>query len=286
MIKRVLFSIIIFLIPKLIFGQIGFYMDLSGTYPFIPKVEHTDKTDFTDIFGNPATIKLTEQYKVKPGLRIEMGFDKNVINKFSINSGIGLSFYQYKRESKLDFVDNNETGDIGYPVQPGLPFGTFWGYQPGDIHFQDIDTDLGDDRTVIGNPNFGETKILYLAIPVRFQYSLVPDKLKIGIGVTNYFVAYSSQIKTMIDVETQPYTQKEYNDKSSNGLNNYQLAGDITMEYNIFKGFWIKAGYGNSFSSIYDKPQPSDYQSTINDKAKYRTVLIGLKYRRYLIASH
>ncbi len=41
----------------------------------------------------------------------------------------------------------------------------------------------------------GKIKILYLSLPVEIYYSIVPDRFKIGFGVTNYFIAYSSQIK-------------------------------------------------------------------------------------------
>ena len=278
MINRFLIAIPILLISNSIFGQADFYIDFTGAYSFIPKYEHVDELIFTDIFGNSSTVKFTEEYKVKPGFNIEVGLDKNIKNRFSLNSGIGFSYYQFKRESNLEFIENNETVDIHPIGQTGEPIGNYYGTQPGDIRFQDIDTNLGDDSTVIGNPNYGKTKILYLAIPLRLHYSIVPDKFKIGIGLTNYFVAYSSQIKTTLDFETQPISQKEYNDKSSNGLNNYQLAGEISLEYKIFKGLWIKTGYKNSFSSIYDKPQPSDYPTLKNDKAKYRTVLIVVKY--------
>ncbi|MBN2486324.1 MAG: outer membrane beta-barrel protein [Bacteroidales bacterium] len=278
MINRVLIVISVLLVSNSIFGQADFYFDFIGAYSFIPKFEHVDELIFADIFGNPSKVKITEEYKVKPGFTIEVGFDKNIKNRISINSGIGFLYYQFKRESKLEFVENNITFDIYSNVQPGNPIGDYYGTQPGGIRFQDINTDLGDDSTVIGNSNTGETKILYLAIPVRLNYTLVPDKLKIGVGLNNYFVAYSSQIKTTLDFETQPISQKEYNDKSSNGLNNYQLTGEITLEYMIFKGLWVKAGYINNFSTIYDKLQPTDYPTIKNDKAKYRTVLIGLKY--------
>src|SRR5690554_272954 len=193
MIHRSLILFSILLISKGVFGQADFYIDFTGAYSFIPKYEHVDELIFTDIFGNPSTVKFTEEYKVKPGFNIEVGLDKNIKNRFSVNSGIGFSYYQFKRESNLKFVENNETVDNHSIGQTGEPIANYYGTQPGDIRFQDIDTNLGNDSTVIGNPNYGKTKILYLAIPLRLHYSIVFDKFKIGIGLTNYFVAYSSQ---------------------------------------------------------------------------------------------
>jgi hypothetical protein len=300
MIYRFLILFSILLISKGVFGQADFYIDFTGAYSFIPKYEHVDELIFTDIFGNPSTVKFTEEYIVKPGFNIEVGLDKYIKDRFSVNSGIGFSYYQYKRETNLEFIENNETDEIHSTGQTGEPIGDYYGTQPGDVRFQDVETDIGNDNTVIGNPNYGKTKILYLAIPLRLHYSIVPDKFKIGIGLTNYFVAFSSQIRqtmeytidnntnttgtiedrwnTQIADYSRTFKVVEYNDKSSNGLSNYQLTGEITLEYKIFKGLWIKTGYKNSFLSIYDKPQPSDYITIKNDKAKYRTVLIGLKY--------
>lgn len=274
---RVLFVFSIFLISNNVFGQADIYLDFTGGYSFIPQFQSVEELILTGPIGNPS-IKFREEYKVKPGFNIEAGLDKKITGRFSINLGIGLSKYQFKRESNLEFVDNDETDDLDSIGQTGNPIGDYYGTQPGDIRFFDLNSNLGLDSIANAENNPGETKILYVAIPLRLQYSIIPDKLKIGIGATNYFVAYSSQIMAIIDLKTQPFVQKEYNDKSSNGLNNYQLSGDITIEYGIFKGLWIKAGYKNSFSAIYDKPQPSNYPTIANDKAKYRTVLIGLKY--------
>jgi hypothetical protein len=85
-----------------------FILILPGAYSFIPKYEHVDELIFTDIFGNPSTVKFTEEYIVKPGFNIEVGLDKYIKDRFSVNSGIGFSYYQYKRETNLEFIENNE----------------------------------------------------------------------------------------------------------------------------------------------------------------------------------
>ncbi|NJN28342.1 MAG: hypothetical protein HC819_21410 [Cyclobacteriaceae bacterium] len=276
MINRVLITLAILLIPDFIFGQVDFYMDLSGSYSFIPKKEFVDDFNITDTYGNPYTLKYTEEYKVKPGLSVEAGFNKTLNHRFSINSGIGISLFQFKRESTVRFIEQEESGANGSIGQSGS-IGDDYVFQPGEIKYQYID-DLPNETPVMVNSKVGKTKILYLAIPIRFQYAIVPERLKIGLGLINYFVAYSSQIKTTMDFDTVPISEIEYDDKTSNGFNNYLLAGDITVEGKILKGLWIKTGFTNSFSSIFDKPQTFDYPSTINHDAKYRTVSIGLKY--------
>jgi hypothetical protein len=117
---------------------------------------------------------------------------------------------------------------------------------------------------------------LYLAIPVKVQYSFIPNRLKAGIGFTSYLVAFSGQIRDYYHFQTESI--EEYNDTSGNGLNNYQLNGVISMEYRIFKSIWIQAGYNHGFLSIYDKQPETANPSSINKYAKYRTVEVGLKY--------
>ena len=274
--NRILFSIMILLISSKIFGQVDFYLDFSGTYPFIPKMEQIVEPSYTDPSGNITNIKFTEDFKVKPGFNLEFGFGKKIINRISFNSGIGFSFYQFKRESKVDFTWNNKTYGNSFG-QSGETIGIFYGMPPGDVRFQNINSDSNVDATMESNSNFGKTKILYLAIPLRIQYSLVPDRFKIGIGVVNYFVTTSSQINRMIDRGTYPISQKEYNDKSSNGLNNYQLNGNFCLEYRLFRGIWIKSGYNHGFMTVYNMPQESEYPVP-SGKAKYRTFDVGLKY--------
>ena len=275
MTKTILFSGIILLISHGLFGQTDFYLGFSGTYSFIPKTEIIDNSSFTDPFGNFTSIKLTESFDVDPGFNLDFGFSRQFIDKFSINSGCGFSFISYKRESRLDLIEDDVT--INLNEQSGIPIQDFYGIQLGDIRFQDINSDF-NDTIVSGNPNYGKTKILYLVLPVKIQYSILPDRFKIGIGVTNYFIAYSSQIKSIIDYETLPISYKEYNDKSSDGLNNYQLNGTFSLEYKVFKGIWIQTSYNHGFLSIYDKRPQSNYPSVNVGKEKYRTIELGLKY--------
>lgn len=276
MINRFLLLITVFLASNQIYAQTDFYFDFSGTYSFIPKTELINDAIFTYPVVIAPTLKITESYDVKPGFNLGFGFNKTIIDRFSISSGIGFAYYSFKKEVRMDLEDNNQ---VAFETKPGVPIGSYFGHvETGDIQFQDLDPEL-TDRVTIATPDYGMTRIVYLSIPVRFYYSIIPDRFRIGLGVTNYLVAYSSQITMVTDFQTHDFSQKEYNDESSNGLSNYQLNGDLSLEYRVFKGLWVRSSYSHGFFSIFDQPQQNTYyQQTGNKNAKYRTVELGLKY--------
>jgi len=272
MINRALLSTFILLLSIKIFGQTDFYFSFSGTYAFIPGMEFNDGSSFTDPFGQNVSTVYTESYNVKPGLTLETGINKKIINRFAINTAIGFSFCQFKKEVKIDFIDNS-----ALVYMPGMPYNYYYGIQPGDFRFQDLSPE-NQDSVTIGNPNLGKTKVLYLSIPVKVHYSFLSDRCRMGIGITNDLVVYSCQVKNLVESDGDTFILREYKDKSSNGLNNYQLNGVVSLEYKIFRGIRIEATYSHGFLMIYDKQLNSNYPPPLNNNAKYRTVGIGLKY--------
>lgn len=272
MIKRILFSVAMLLISKEIFGQSGFYVGLSGTYSFIPKTEIIENILLPNLLNYATQAKITKNFDVKPGFNIGLGYNKQLIEKFSISAGAEASFIRYQRVLSVEPLERTTANP---EVNNGVSVGSFYSAQPGGIYYEDIDFDSNDNATVFDNSNDGKTKILYLAIPVKIHYSLIPKRFKIGIGVTNNFIVYSSQLKSLFIFSDPRYvTQQDYNDKSGVGLRNYQLNGSFSLEYRVLQDIWIQADYDHGFLSIYDNR--GEYTAT--NKARYRTVELGLKY--------
>lgn len=264
MMNKILLLGIILLISNKIIGQTEYYVDFSGAYSFIPRTEKNGNTLSMNHFGLFTTTISTESFDVNPGFNIGLGFTRQLTHKFLFNSGIGFSFFQYNKKLSVDFIENIVTFESNqYYAQPGLPVAYFYGFR----YINPVYNVAG----AIEKPNNVKTKILYLVIPVKIQYSFLPDKFNIGMGVTNYFIAYSSQIS-----QVKSFTQ--FNDKSNSGLNNYQLNGNISFEYRISKALWIQTSYDHGFSRIYDKSEQSDYPSQSIGDTKYRTVELGVKF--------
>jgi hypothetical protein len=276
--NKILILGIIVLLSQKIYGQTEFYFGFSGNYSFIPDIEHVNLVPVLlpgiGITPHP-TYSLKESYDVKPGFTVNFGFNRHLFRKFSLNSGVGFVYHQYKKESTLSITNNNITQPIGGVT--GLPFGFFYGTEPGDVRITDPDFSF-ENPVIAETPDLGNTRILYLSLPVMIYYFLIPEKLNVGLGVTNYFVAHSSQIRYNLDYGTQPSSLKKFNDKSSDGLNNYQLNGNLTLEYSLFKGIRIHTAFSPGFLSIYDQRPETVYPSVMTGKAKYNTIELGIKY--------
>jgi hypothetical protein len=258
------------------YGQTQYSVELSASKPFIPGNTVVIVPLIPSIGGVSQTLDLTESFKTQTGLSLNVGIDIPIRQRFDLFTGLGFSLRSFQRE--INLTQNNSSsvniGTIGSST--GMPIGGYFGPQPGDVVF--IDSGF-NDSFVVTSPNEGKTNIWYLSIPVKVQYSIIPDQFRIGLGVTNYLIAYSTQIRSYVGA-TRPVTITEYKDTSSNGLNNYQLNGTISPEYRVFKNVWVQASYGHGFLSVFDKPQTQMHGYPVVDKgkAKYRAVEVGLKY--------
>ena len=277
-VRIVIISCLLFFSFKL-FGQGKLYFELSGNLTFIPGMEQVDENSFTDIFGNSVSTRITEEFETKPGFSLESGYDICLGEKFILSPGIGFSYHQFKRVLRLEFLDTNESLDGNLLTGTGNPVADYFGTLPGDVKFRDLNAGT-EDSVSFADSNNGETKILYLAIPFNLSYRLIPDRLNVGIGFTNYFITWSSQVKSFMDINPEGgFIQKEYEDTSSDGLTNFLAGGHASVELRIIEGLWLHTSYKQVFFAIYDKAGPIDYPNFRNEKASYRSMSLGLKYR-------
>lgn len=270
--------ILVLLLSSRGFGQVKFSVDFLGTYSFIRVTDSPSSSPssipvnsgyFVSTIG-PIT---TQSFESRPGLNINFGVTKQVRDRICINSGLGLSFIQFRREVKYNYPKY----DFFSALQSDSLISGTYGLN-GQLQFTPGVPDLSDDPIASGNPNIGKTKMLYLSIPLRIQYSVVPDKFAVGIGVINYFVAYASEIKTRYAAVSQVVQLQEYSDRSGDGYSNYLLGGILLMEYKLFKGIWAQLSYNHTFSRIYDaENDPMSTESRV--RASYRTVGLGVSYK-------
>ena len=248
--RSFLFLSIVFAMWCKAYGQTNFYVELSGNYSLISKSEYVDYLS-TPIGAIPLKMPfgITENYDGKVGGDLGFGFDKKVQDRVWVNSGLGLSYHQFKKKTKVNAIN---------PLE-GTKFSDMIAIEDLQIKEQDLE----------GN-NLGDTKALYASVPVRVKYEVVPNLFRVGVGVTNYFMLYSNQTKLDIAITEKGPVINEYKNTSKNDFNNYQLNGNIQLEYKIVKSFWLQANYNHGFFNIYD-----DSQKSIS---KYRTITLGLKY--------
>lgn len=148
MIKNILISCIVLLISNEGFGQSGFYVGVSGTYSFIPNTEMVESILLPNPLYSSTQIRVSESFDVKPGANIGVGYNKVLIERFSISAGVGTSFHRYQRKLKVNMPENSTTNlDRG----DDMPVGDFYySAQPVGIHYEDMEEPI-DNTAIIDN---------------------------------------------------------------------------------------------------------------------------------------
>ncbi|MBV7441039.1 outer membrane beta-barrel protein [Weeksellaceae bacterium TAE3-ERU29] len=245
--KSFLFLSVMLMFFSRSYGQTNFYVESSGNYSFISKSEYVDfLLAYIGDLNNPTkkTFEVTENYDAKVGFDLGFGFNKKIQNRIWLNLGLGWSYHEFKKKRDL----------IG--IRPSK------GYE---------DMSVNAEEEYLN----GDIKTIYASVPVLIKYEIIPELFRVGVGVTNYFIVSSKEIKKQAvvnEIMTIGYdkTFLRYYFTSNNVFNNYQLNGDIQMEYKIAKSFWLQANYNHGFLNIYDDSQKST--------SKYRTIALGLRY--------
>lgn len=104
--KKVLLTLLVQIIALSVYGQVDVYIEAYGNYSFIPAFEQTVKTDnyLPWATGYPAAYsqyKIVEHYDSKPGLEILIGARKIFLTKLSLETGVGLSVINFKRNTEV-----------------------------------------------------------------------------------------------------------------------------------------------------------------------------------------
>lgn len=223
-------------------AQTKFFLDVSGNYSISQDIGQTYR-----LFTSPylsGNYLVSEHFESKPGLDFNVGISKNIYRKFNLTIGIGISAVQFKKTFDIDY-SSNLYPTIIFPLGPKPDYNRFG-------------TSGGQDK-------FGQVEIMYVTVPIEIQYP-VTDKLVLAAGIKNSIITYSSQIKQDL------YYGKLYTDKSSDGLANNLISGDIGLQYKLFKRLWLSTSYNHYFTAAYDEKE------RMAGDLKYKTFRLGLKY--------
>lgn len=256
-------------------AQSKFFLEVSGNYSLSQDMEEFYNQPNPVIPYLSNQIILSEHFEGKPGIDLNVGMNKNIYKKFNLTVGIGISAVQFKRTFSVDI----QNGDPYTGMQTDLYTG-FFGYRYLGIYddypyAEDPDVISDEPRALydrgynwLGNSEdlakVGQTEILYFNIPVGIQYPLT-KKLLLGMGIKNSIITYSRQVK-------QVDYLRVYTDKSSDGLSNYLLSGDVSLQYKLFKQIWLSTAYNHNFTPVYDETQ------RMAGDLRLKTFRLGLKY--------
>ncbi len=262
--KKSLITIFLSIIIISGFGQVKFFVEASANYSIIKKIvksndynpQYSPSSGYSSYFITWS--KLIENYDSKPGFDIFIGLQKNISQKFNMESGFGLSMINYKKEDETifnNYTPNNPFNISSYGgISVGQPF--------GPISFR------GNSLQNINK--LGNTSILYLTIPINLNYLIVKNKLSFGLGLSPLVIIHSIQYRYYYGVDDGYF--KYGKQTTSDGLTNFVLGVNLKIEYSILKKMWITAKYQHAFSPIYDKG------ARFAGDAKVRLIKLGLRY--------
>jgi hypothetical protein len=204
---------------------------LSVNFPFIPAVHSADDTDvpsgsgFSTMYYN---YNYTETFDGHAGGKANLFVLLNLKKNFFLQTGIGLNLVRFKR----NVIIENPAGNI--------------------IH------DTTGFTIITGNNGFtvpgGETAILYTEIPVLAGYRFFHRHLDVACGFAASWVTYSEQTKpTYSYIGQGGISGSETNDKSSDGLTNFNISAQLEATYILLQKILFFCRGSVQLNPIYDK---------------------------------
>ncbi len=229
-------------------GQVGFYAQLSTNYPLIPDTNPTPPNiNPMTGYSSLGLFGVKETFEPKVGAGIEIGAEKNLSERWSIQAGLGIRMIRFKRISTIVAFDAPSTSTLfpaGTPTRRLYP-STFVSIGISDS----ISVNQGLATWAPEVPSdLGLTKIFYLDIPVLVSFDIIKDRLSLAGGLT-CSVPFYSEIVTMSGT-----------DKTGDGINNLLFGARASVDVRLYNQFWLGLGYDYSISNIYDSGDKKYHQ--------------------------
>ena len=179
-------------------AQLKTFMELTG---------NSDEISSTRIFNTYAL--MNEDYAVnftnRLGFNVYAGLNGKVFNHFIVETGMAFNYRAFTKKVELPvFYGNTTTWPTNETPTPPATYNYDLAamselmFSSGDVSYSMLSETPAITNTASAQSDNGQTRIGYLSVPIRLYYSLFSDKLRIGVGVVNAFVAFSSEVKYAI----------------------------------------------------------------------------------------
>lgn len=247
--KRIKLVLIFQLIFLVIIGQNKLYFEVSGTMPFIPELKKTPNYFELPFPGTGGTIIINnysrvEKYIFKPGVSLNFGVQRKIMERTDINLGLGFSFYHYGRATYVDLNNYRINSSRGVITNKSI-----------------VDN-------MDASPYYGQSYLYYFTVPLNLKYEIIIDKFAIDAGIVNSILTYSSQQIQYVFYDGTIY-EEIY---SGYGLSNYLLGINVSLQYKVFGGLWLSASYKHKTTPIYIEAE------RFGGDAKFKLIDFGLRY--------
>jgi opacity protein-like surface antigen len=204
---------------------------------------------------NSKEVILQETFNNNLGISAGGKIQYELGKKFYLETGIDLSLVRFQRKFQLVFPEEINQ----YEPVNGQSYGNHWTGRDYQSTFYEQ------------SEKVGKTSILYLNIPVELGYSFNEKfNIKSGlvIGTVPYSETYVQGLKMQNGTGYQVVLTK---DRSSNGINNFNLALNAGISYKIIPKISADLNYSKYFTSIY-------YSNENAHKAKIHLFNLGFSY--------
>lgn len=202
-----------------------------------------------------SNVTIKEKYTSRSGFNVQANISYKLLPKVFIESGLQINVHRYNKITEIDHINNDLSNIVIIDNDTtGFPTEDFSEYE-------------------IENENrIGDTRTIYLEIPIKIGYSFLESKLKCKLGIISSFLAYADVYQFNYEYTLNQIKIDVKKDKSADGFNNLMFSGNIELDYLLYKGLGINISYAYSFNSIYNS-------ETSIGKPKYNLLSAGISYR-------
>jgi hypothetical protein len=250
----------------------NFRVGISANLPVIPTQEVDQQlnmtipfsTGYSSYYVTAATIR--ESYESRAGVNVHGSFEIPVSTRFSLKSGLTLSYLRYKQTVAVAQLSNMNFNTGNPNVIVGSPYSAFYGYIIRDADYREGNYRWEDLEPVRLTPSdkIGTTSLIQMQVPVLLGTTFFKNKLNVNAGAVTSFALHASAYKM-----TYPSTEKVTNTSDFTAVS---FGSMISVSYSITSRIAAEISGQHYFSPLYK----SDYQSV--DKAKLNLFSAGLTY--------
>jgi len=267
--------------------------DLNGRMNFTQPGDHTTSETYDGNSGfwlndttlvrtySTYTIDITNDYISNTGYEVNGLFTIKLSDRFSLRTGLGVTFGSYSIGSVFDIRDEVILKvDTVYQEKPEIGPGI--GSSLCDCYENSYaDVSLGNNRRI-------HQEMINLSMPADLGYDIIPGKLSIRAGMFFQTPLYAAAKREYIDIEMTTmgdttkcrYVKKTEKNTAATGVSNFQWGVSSWISYKILPQLQLEIGARKHVNDMYVK---EEYQFFSNDNNSFKplTFSAGVSYRLY-----
>lgn len=218
-------------------------------------------------------------YTPEIGFEVQGNLVIPISGKFNLLSGVGFNYFSFQQDETIHSewiqtlsVDTVQGNAAGFPNFPG-DLGTLC-----DCYENEFPSEEFDDLKYHHQ--------LYLQVPLRLEYNVVPGRLKLNAGAFAQLPLFGSIKEESVALtwhESEGMTKCrfdliEHKNKSGDGIRHVQAGVSAGLSFSIFKNITLDVGIRKSLTNIFVAPAYQQ-QDLSEDDFRPLSFTAGVSYR-------